>query len=42
MQEISVKSTTVWDDLSFGWPSDGNKPNGFGMNSVLVNIKTKY
>ncbi len=43
MQEKFLSNlTTVWDEMSFGWPSDGNKPIGFGMNSGLGSIKTKY
>lgn len=31
----SRKSSSVWDEMSFGWPSDGNKPIKSAMNSVL-------
>lgn len=39
--EISVQSVTVWDEMSFGWPSDGNKPISFVMNSVFVEHKNQ-
>lgn len=33
-QEISVKSTVVWVDVSFGWPSDGNEVWGASKPNI--------
>lgn len=41
-EEVSVGWTTVWDDMSFGWPSDGDEPICCGIISGLGSMKTKY
>lgn len=40
-RNVSVRSSSVWDEMSFGWPSDGNKPIKCAVNSVK-GMKTKY
>lgn len=40
-RETSDKKTTAWDEMSFGWPSDGDESRGFGMKNQIFLEKQK-